>query len=148
MTAQDPRWSAETYELVARDLTEKFAQGHRHGGMWVVFRASDGHNSIRGASADEVTEAVLTALADAGLLPPPGKPQGDEQPAPRVWAMPEIPADVVAVRDGEGFVWRRLLDVVGGVWRRSTGAWTGDIVRSMMLRPELGPLTEVDGSQT
>jgi hypothetical protein len=74
-------------------------------------------------------------------------PQGDEPAAPRVWAMPTvpiIPQDVQAVRDKDGFVWRREGDDVRlDVWRRSTGAWiAGD-----RLIASVGPLTEVvDGS--
>jgi hypothetical protein len=60
---------------------------------------------------------------------------------PRVWAMPEIPEDVSAVRDAEGRVWRRD----GDRWIRDTSAWTEkDPLHLLMHHPRLSPLTEVE----
>ncbi len=80
------------------------------------------------------------------LLPATGGPQGDEQAAPRVWAMPSIPADVVGLTDHYGVRWKRHNG--GGPW--STWCHVDD-VWSNLDEAELfrrGPLTEVDGSQT
>lgn len=96
-----------------------------------------------------LTGAVLTALAEAGLLRAISGPQGDEQAAPRVWAMPEIPPDVTAVLDRDGVIIRRnhegrWIHNGPGILAGVRIGWTDiDLVR---LR---GPLTEiVDGSGT
>jgi hypothetical protein len=82
--------------------------------------------------------------------------QGDEPAAPRVWAMPPEPGPEVA----------RVRDVYGQCFTRDDGdehgsvpAWLGDAFADeddipdlhlswKELLAELGPLTEVDGSQT
>lgn len=66
------------------------------------------------------------------------QPQGDEQPTPKIWAMPEEPENIEAVRDDEGVIWRRI----GNRWESTQWIvrdWSWLVLCS-------GPLTEVDCS--
>lgn len=128
MSTQDPRWTADTAELAKTTLIGWFQPGD--------------DDKARDHIADGVPN-LLAALADAGLLCGPSGPQGDEPAAPRVWAMPEIPADVTAVMTRHE---RR--------YERRDGRWTyiyKGRPQTSIAEWELladGPLTEVDGSQT
>lgn len=63
----------------------------------------------------------------------------------RVWAMPQIPPDVMAGRDRNGDVWRRL----NSRWEMvnlETGAFNMLPSNGDDLLTFLGPLTEVDAA--
>lgn len=99
--------------------------------------------------------AVRGALADAGMLAPldhghrhtpdrtcrtcgASQPHSEEQPAPRAWAMPTVPADVKAVRTRHSTLFVRA---VADTWEDPVGHWVSE--RDLIV--EFGPLTEVDG---
>jgi hypothetical protein len=144
--SQDPRWTADTEEWVTRIVHQEQAP------------CKPCHHLGDGDEVDVTTaRAILTALADAGLLRGPSGPQGDEQAAPRVWAMPEEPGpDVTRVRDVYGQCFERAdaIDEHGSI-----PVWVGDTFTTEADVPDLylswkqlmaghAPLTEVDGSLT
>jgi len=123
--------SAEVLKTAARSL---LAEADAYSRKWC---------QDPGASAWDKGYAVGVEAAAHTVANSIDRPERLTEPTSRVWALPEIPASVTAVRDREGFVWRRESQVtVDGVilWRRSTGAWTDNEVRMIA---NVGPLTEV-----
>jgi hypothetical protein len=57
---------------------------------------------------------------------------------PRIWALPQIPLDVLYVRDDTGVIWMRS----GGYWRDTTGVENS--CREYELISGYGPITEVE----
>lgn len=101
---------------------------------------SDGDGNRLHPLHDDVDETaalvmfVLEKVPSASVEPVPS--------TPRVWAMPEIPEDVKAVRNRHGV---RLFRVArsssgGPIWEDEVGHW----VSERELIAELGPLTEVE----
>lgn len=91
----------------------------------------------------QTAEVAVAALAKADLLSgrivalsAPSEPVPD---GPRVWAMPELPEDVSAVRDAHGDLWRREVD---GRWREVGASLVGGYDDTLLLT-SFGPLTEV-----
>lgn len=79
-------------------------------------------------------------------LAAPTSPSGPVPSTPRVWAMPEIPEDVSAVRDGTGNEWARGGKHGPGVmWhcRTDEGAYYRPLTTFELLRGR-GPLAEVE----
>lgn len=73
----------------------------------------------------------------------PAAPTSPSEPVPstpRVWAMPEIPADVRRVFDRKGFVWVRDADEpIGRLWERADGR---RFAAESQLIIDRGPLAE------
>ena len=51
-------------EAAAQAIADHFSKGRTDAGLWVVFVASDGHNSLRGAGAIEVAPIAVRAAVE------------------------------------------------------------------------------------
>lgn len=135
------RWTAETAHLAARALydwtqTSYGDEGPETGSFYdLLDPAGEPAHFARKRAA-----SVLSALADAGLLAAPTSPSQPVPSTPRVWAMPEIPEDVKAVRDNEGSIWHRAEEPERW-WDCEDGR---RISAESRLIDERGPLTEVE----
>lgn len=145
MTDPTPRWTDETRDLVdriVREHVDKVAPDGSGNARLTCYGCDftrtmpvDGdwgpyHRQFRAHRAD----AVLTALADAGLMHEP------PTAGPRTWAMPErIPADVTAVTDRHGRMFHRT-GYEGRYWRQGPQQYEW---READLVHAAGPLTEV-----
>lgn len=92
-------------------------------------------DTVRELKADPELAARLLALAA------PSEPVPD---GPRVWAMPELPEDVSAVRDREGDLWKRNGEKRWNVQQPEpfTTLTTGGYTNTELI-DFYGPLTEV-----
>lgn len=174
--SQDPRWSAETERLVARRLcildggpADDCAANavHQEDAQGVLDALADSGLLRTPSEPDGGQLAVAKGLMSLGDLALVAAVTGggirsqeitvrledDEPAAPRVWAMPEIPNDVMAVVDRNGDIWNREPSGRPGVADRWIWAKFGGNSMSLQHMLERGPIREaltevVDGSGT
>lgn len=127
-------------KIAAEDLARRFHETYER-------LAPDFGYETRRASAKpwaevpEQNRALMVAVC-AELLTGPASPSEPVPDGPRVWAMPEIPADVKRLRDRDGHTWHRT----PRHWRMvnpETGAVNAMPLNGVELLAYLGPLTEV-----
>ncbi len=92
------------------------------------------------------TDAAIRHSPGSGTFAAPTSPSEPVPSTPRVWAMPELPADVSAVRDCFGNEWARGGQYgPGELWhcRTDKGEYYRPLTSFELLRGR-GPLTEVE----
>ncbi len=101
---------------------------------------SDGDGNRLHPLHDEVDEVAALVMFVLERLP--SVSVGPVPSTPRVWAMPEIPEDVKAVRNRHGVRLSRVARSSSGgpIWEDEVGHW----VSERELIAELGPLAEVE----
>jgi hypothetical protein len=106
-------------------------------GLWCDLPA--GHAGWHGADQPAVTGFSTRAEWTYEAPSAPSEPVQDQ---PRVWAMPEIPEDVTAVRDRNGNTWARIGPSRSWDCTSDKGGYYRPLTSFELLRGR-GPLSEV-----